>query len=98
MSCRGHHRLKSWQKSIGHAVSAALLKPKVRQKSSALADGVHPKIAQERLDNPTITTTMDLYSHVTDTMQADAAARIDAAFRSAINGQRFEMIGSRPFW
>ena len=52
-----------------------------------LADGVHPKIAQERLGHPTITTTMDLYSHVTDTMQADAAARLDVAFRSAINGR-----------
>jgi integrase len=52
-----------------------------------LADGVHPKIAQERLGHSTITTTMDLYSHVTDTMQADAAARLDAAFRPAITGR-----------
>src|SRR5262245_31153843 len=49
-----------------------------------LADGVHPKIAQERLGHSTITTTMDLYSHVTDTMQADVAARLDAAFGPAI--------------
>jgi len=49
-----------------------------------LADGVHPKIAQERLGHSTITTTMDLYSHVTDTMQADAAARLDAAFRLVV--------------
>jgi integrase len=48
-----------------------------------LADGVHPKVAQERLGHSTITTTMDLYSHVTDTMQADAAARLDAAFQAA---------------
>lgn len=48
-----------------------------------LADGVHPKVAQERLGHSTITTTMDLYSHVTATMQADAAARIDAAFQAA---------------
>jgi integrase len=52
-----------------------------------LADGIHPKIAQERLGHSTITTTMDLYSHVTDTMQADAAARLDAAFRPAITGR-----------
>jgi hypothetical protein len=45
---------------------------------------VHPKIAQERLGHATITTTLDLYSHVTDTMQGDAAARLDAAFGSAI--------------
>jgi integrase len=48
-----------------------------------LADGVHPKVAQERLGHSTITTTMDLYSHVTATMQADAAAKVDAAFRAA---------------
>jgi integrase len=46
-----------------------------------LLAGVHPKVAQERLGHSTITTTMDLYSHVTDTMQSDAAARLDVAFR-----------------
>jgi hypothetical protein len=29
--------------------------------------------------------TIDLYSHVTATMQEDAANRLDVAFRSAIN-------------
>jgi integrase len=56
-----------------------------------LTDGVHPKIAQERLGHSTITTTMDLYSHVTDTMQADAAGRLDTAFQVAktrIEGQK----------
>jgi integrase len=48
-----------------------------------LADGVHPKVAQERLGHSTITTTMDLYSHVTDTMQAEGAMRLDAAFNAA---------------
>jgi integrase len=69
-------------------ISAALLPRRCGKKNlQLLADGVHPKIAQERLGHSTITTTMDLYSHVTDTMQADAAARLDAAFRSAINGR-----------
>jgi integrase len=49
-----------------------------------LPAGVHPKVAQERLGHATITTTLDLYSHVTDTMQVDAATRLDAAFQSAI--------------
>jgi len=49
-----------------------------------LIAGVHPKIVQERLGHTTISTTLDLYSHVTDTMQSDAAARLDAAFRPAI--------------
>jgi integrase len=48
-----------------------------------LSAGVHPKVAQERLGHSTITTTLDLYSHVTQTMQEDAAAKLDTAFRSA---------------
>jgi hypothetical protein len=48
--------------------------------------GVHPKIAQERLGHSTITTTMDLYSHVIKTMQKDAADQLDKAFRRAMSG------------
>jgi integrase len=48
-----------------------------------LLSGVHPKIAQERLGHSTIATTLDLYSHVTETMQTDAAQRLDAAFHAA---------------
>jgi integrase len=46
-----------------------------------LAAGLHPKVAQERLGHSTITTTMDIYSHVTEHMQGDAAAKIDAVYR-----------------
>jgi integrase len=49
-----------------------------------LLAGVHPKVAQERLGHSTVTTTLDLYSHVTATMQEDAAGKLDAAFRAAI--------------
>jgi len=49
-----------------------------------LLAGVHPKVAQERLGHSTVTTTLDLYSHVTATMQVDAAGRLDAAFRGAM--------------
>lgn len=48
-----------------------------------LEQGIHPKIAQERLGHSSITTTLDLYSHVTETMQNDAAEKLDAAFRGA---------------
>src|SRR6266498_4487873 len=48
-----------------------------------LKDGVHPKIAQERLGHASIATTLDLYSHVTESMQMDAAQRLDAAFQLA---------------
>ena len=50
-----------------------------------LANGVHPKIAQERLGHSTIGIMLDLYSHVLPGMQADAAAKVDAAIRAAQN-------------
>ena len=50
-----------------------------------LRAGIHPKVAQERLGHATIATTMDLYSHVTESMQEDAAIRIDAGLRAAIS-------------
>lgn len=37
--------------------------------------GEHPKVVQERLGHSTITTTMNIYSHVTPTMQKAAADR-----------------------
>jgi integrase len=51
-----------------------------------LLAGVHPKVAQERLGHSTISTTLDLYSHVTDTMQEGAAMELDKAFRDARMG------------
>jgi integrase len=53
--------------------------------SQLLSAGVHPKVVQERLGHSTITTTLDLYSHVAETIQLDAATRLDAVFRGAIN-------------
>jgi integrase len=49
-----------------------------------LLAGVHPKVAQERLGHSSISVTLDLYSHVMPTMQEDAAAKIDTAFRDAV--------------
>ncbi len=49
---------------------------------------VHPKVAQERLGHSTIATTLDLYSHVGETMQEDAAAKLDAVFRGQFREQR----------
>jgi integrase len=53
-----------------------------------LASGVHPKIAQERLGHANIGTTLDLYSHVLPGMQADAASRVDAALKAALDKHR----------
>jgi integrase len=60
-----------------------------------LLAGVHPKIAQERLGHSTISTTLDLYSHVTATMQEDAAGRLDAAFRGAIKAVAERAVADR---
>ena len=49
-----------------------------------LKEGVHPKVAQERLGHATIAVTLDLYSHVMPGMQEDAAARVDTALRTAL--------------
>lgn len=45
----------------------------------AMEAGVHPKIVSERLGHSTIQITLDLYSHATPTLQAEAADRIGAA-------------------
>ena len=44
----------------------------------ALMAGIHPKVVQERLGHSTISTTLDIYSHVDITMQADAAEKVAA--------------------
>lgn len=49
-----------------------------------LLAGVHPKVAQERLGHATVAMTLDIYSHVTERLRDDAAAKIDAAFSSTL--------------
>lgn len=42
----------------------------------ALADGIHPRIVQERLGHSSVSVTLDIYSHVTPGLESDAADRI----------------------
>jgi integrase len=44
----------------------------------ALEAGVHPKVVQERLGHANISVTLDVYSHVTEALHTDAAARVAA--------------------
>jgi integrase len=46
-----------------------------------LSRGIHPKIVSEMLGHSTIGITLDLYSHVTPTMQKQAAAAMDDLLR-----------------
>jgi integrase len=75
--------------SLTHEFARLDFKPRVRfhdlrhsHATQLLASGVHPKVALERLGHSTITTTLDLYSHVSETMQVDAADRLDAAWQA----------------
>jgi integrase len=45
-----------------------------------LKSNVHPKVVQERLGHSTITTTLDVYSHVMPGLQEAAARVFDQAF------------------
>ena len=49
-----------------------------------LSNGVHPKVASERLGHSRVGITLDLYSHVLPGMQEDAASRVDEALRLAL--------------
>ena len=49
-----------------------------------LGRGVHPKVVSEMLGHSQISITLDLYSHVTPTMQREAAAEIDKALRREV--------------
>jgi integrase len=48
-----------------------------------LEAGENPKVVQERLGHTTFTTTMDIYSHVTPTMQRAAVDRFAAMVRGS---------------
>ena len=67
-----------------------------------LSNGVHPKVAQERLGHSSVGITLDLYSHVLPGMQEDAAAKVDAVIRAAIDAllRRFgsKRVAKSSFW
>ena len=48
-----------------------------------LLQGVHPKIVSERLGHASVGITLDIYSHVLPSMQAEAADAFDALFPNA---------------
>jgi integrase len=87
-------------RSLTHAFQHLLAKhrlPRVRfhdlrSHATALLKGkVHPKVVQERLGHSTIAVTLDIYSHVLEGMQEDAAAIVDAGLRSALNKRRADV-------
>ena len=75
------HAISTFLKGRGSAVRLHGLRHS--HASHLLAENIHPKIVQERLGHSSIAISMDIYSHLMPNMQADAAAKIDAALRSA---------------
>jgi integrase len=49
----------------------------------ALAAGVHPLLVKEALGHATIAMTLDQYSHVSEELQREAAAKVEALLQSA---------------
>jgi integrase len=90
-------------RSLTHAFEIFLAKhglPRVRlhdlrhtHATAMLAAGVHAKIVQERLGHSTIGITMDIYSHVLEGMQEEAAESVDAVLRAAL--ERRQMVAKR---
>ena len=46
-----------------------------------LLSGAHPKVVAERLGHSTIVQTLDTYSHVLPTMQAEAAGKMNSLLK-----------------
>jgi integrase len=61
-----------------------------------LASGVPPKVAAERLGHADATLFTSLYSHVTPTMQREAADRLGAALFGGVAGEASSMTGRPP--
>jgi integrase len=59
-----------------------------------LANGVHPKVASERLGHSKVGITLDLYSHVIPGMQEDAAEMVDTALKLAMQKRKQKANGS----
>ncbi len=88
-------------RSLSHAFQLFLAKhklPRVRlhdlrhtHATAMLKNKIHPKVVQERLGHSTIAVTMDIYSHVLEGMQEDAAEIVDAALQAALIKRRNEI-------
>jgi integrase len=48
-----------------------------------LAQGAHPKVVSERLGHPSVSITLDLYSHGVPSLQQDAAAKLGSLLFSS---------------
>lgn len=76
VSRRWVHRVEKAQSAIADLPRITLHGLRHTHATVLLELGEHPKIVQERLGHSTISTTMNIYSHVTPTMQRNAIDRL----------------------
>lgn len=88
----GHHtirrtnwRRREWLTAVEASVGAPLRFHDLRHTHAALliAQGAHPKVIQSRLGHTSIRTTMDIYGHLLEGLDEDAADRLDVAHLEA---------------
>ena len=83
-------RPRNLTKEFGRIVKRAGLRPvtfhglRHTHITTLLSDGVNPKVVSERVGHASVAITLQLYGHVLPNMQADAAARVDAALRGTL--------------
>jgi integrase len=53
--------------------------------SLLMGSGTHPKVVQERLGHSQISMTLDIYSHVTPTMQREAANTMQGLLKAKVS-------------
>jgi hypothetical protein len=79
-------RLRPWLSHLRHSAATLLL-----------SAGVHVKVASEMLGHSTARLTLDVYSHVLEGMQAEAAATMERSSGSSKHfDMRYELVGPGP--
>ena len=80
---RNAFRVRTWLPAVRASVGEPCTFHDLRHSHSALliAEGVHPKVLQERLGHVSIKTTLDIYGHLFEGLDAGAADALDAAWR-----------------
>jgi integrase len=79
---RSHFRTRFWLPAVRGSVGESCRFHDLRHSHAAMliAEGVHPKVIQERLGHASIRTTLDVYGHLFEGLDEAAADVLDAAF------------------
>lgn len=92
---RGNRRSHTWLRKHQFRLMQAAGVPEIplhgfrhTAATFALVMGEHPRQVQTMLGHASVAITLDRYSHVTNTMQADYAGRIEAALEAVAEAER----------